>query len=64
ENQALGNGSIILMHNGTKYTKDALDRLLKEVKKKGYRFVPVSRLIYQKNYYIDHTGRQIQKAKR
>jgi Predicted xylanase/chitin deacetylase len=57
----LGNGSIILCHNGAKYTKDALQSLITGLKEKGYEIVPISQLIYQDNYYMDHEGRQFQK---
>ncbi|MBR1740420.1 MAG: polysaccharide deacetylase family protein [Lachnospiraceae bacterium] len=54
----LGNGSIILCHNGAKFTADALDTLIKELKKKGYTFVKMSDLIYETDYEIDMEGRQ------
>ncbi len=54
----LGNGSIILMHNGAKYTKDALERVITGLQEKGYEIVPVSELIYKENYNMDHEGRQ------
>lgn len=54
----LGNGSIILMHNGAKYTKDALEAVIVGLKEKGYEIVPISELIYQEEYGIDHEGRQ------
>ena len=54
----LGNGSIILMHNGAKYTKDALEQVITELKNQGYEFVTVSELIYKENYQMDHEGRQ------
>lgn len=56
----LGNGSIILCHNGAKYTADALDTLLTTLKDKGYQFVPISELIYKEKYHMNHEGRQIQ----
>lgn len=56
----LENGSIILLHNGTKHTKNALDSLLKELEKKGYSFILTSDLIYYDSYYFDHTGKQFQ----
>ena len=56
----LGNGSIILMHNGAKYTKDALPTLIEELQKKGYTIVPISELIYMNDYTIDTEGRQHQ----
>ncbi len=55
----LGNGSIILCHNGAKYTADALDTMITELKEKGYEIVPVSELIYKSDYHMDVTGRQI-----
>lgn len=55
----LGNGSIILCHNGAKYTKDALESLITGLKEKGYEIVPVSELIYREDYHMDVTGRQI-----
>ena len=55
----LGNGSIILCHNGAKYTKDALDAMITGLKEKGYEIVPVSELIYKEDYHMDVTGRQI-----
>ena len=54
----LGNGSIILMHNGAKYTKDALEKMIICLKEQGYEFVKVSDLIYTENYQMDHEGRQ------
>ena len=54
----LGNGSIILCHNGAKYTAQALDSIIKGLKEKGYEIVPISKLIYTKNYQKDHEGRQ------
>lgn len=57
----LENGSIILLHCGTRNTKDALDVMLTNLEKKGYRFVPLSSLIYKNNYYLDHTGKQFPK---
>lgn len=55
----LGNGSIILCHNGAKYTASALARMIETLQAKGYEFVPVSELIHKDNYYMDHEGRQI-----
>ena len=60
----LKNGAIILLHNGAKYTADALDGLLTELEKKGYEMVPVSELIYKKGYYLDAAGRQLKKKQR
>lgn len=57
--QHLGNGSIILCHNGAKYTAQALDALITNLKNQGYEFVPISELILKDNYHMDHEGRQI-----
>lgn len=59
ENSHLGNGSIILCHNGARYTADALADLIVRLKEKGFTFVPVSELIYRDNYHMNHEGRQI-----
>ena len=57
----LGNGSIIILHNGTKYTAGALEKVITGIQEKGYELVPVSQLIYQGDYTVDKTGRQIGK---
>lgn len=54
----LTNGSIILTHNGTKHTADSLDKIIYNIKEKGYNLVTVSELIYKDNYKIDATGMQ------
>ncbi len=55
----LGNGSIILCHNGAKYTAQALDTLIATLKNEGYTFVPISELIYREGYHMNHEGRQV-----
>lgn len=54
----LGNGAIILLHNGATYTRDALDELLTQLENNGYYFETISDLVYTTDYTIDHTGRQ------
>lgn len=61
EHKNLENGSIILLHNGATYTKDALDIMLTKLEEQGYSFVKVSELIYTTNYSLDHTGKQFSK---
>lgn len=56
----LGNGSIILCHNGAKFTKDALESIITGLQDQGYTIVPISELIYTEDYYMDHEGRQFQ----
>lgn len=61
EDGHLGNGSILLLHCGTKFTAKALETLIVELKNKNFSFVPVSELIYRENYYINTEGRQVSK---
>lgn len=55
----LGSGSIVLMHNGAKYTAQALESVITGLQEKGYRLVPVSELIIRDNFSMDVTGRQL-----
>lgn len=64
QHRHLGNGTIILCHNGAKYTAEALDTMITTLKDAGYRFVPLSELIYRDNYHMDHEGRQISDDKK
>lgn len=57
----LGNGSIILCHNGGKHTAEALDEMITILKQKGYTLVPISKLILKEGYTINHEGRQIKR---
>ena len=59
QHKHLGNGSIILCHNGAKYTAEALDKMITALKDAGYELVPISELIIRENYHMDHEGRQI-----
>ena len=59
--KALDNGGIILMHNGSRYTADALQGVIDGLKKKGYTFVTIPELIMREDYVIDHTGKQVRK---
>ena len=54
----IGNGDIILMHNGTKNTANSLEYLIKNIEDKGLKIVRVSDLIYKENYKIDINGTQ------
>ncbi|MFZ2539146.1 MAG: polysaccharide deacetylase family protein [Oscillospiraceae bacterium] len=53
------NGSIILFHNDTKNTPQALEQIIPQLKGEGYEFVLVNDLIYQDNFRLDHEGRQV-----
>ena len=55
----LGNGAIIRMHNGARYTAQALDAVIAALQEQGYELVPVSELIYKEHYHLDQKGQQI-----
>jgi polysaccharide deacetylase family sporulation protein PdaB len=52
-------GSILLFHNDLENTTQALPEVIKQLKAKGFTFVKASELIYNDNYIVDHTGKQI-----
>lgn len=52
-------GAIILMHNGAKYTAQALEAVITGLQEKGYEIVPISELIYKEGYSMDESGKQI-----
>jgi polysaccharide deacetylase family sporulation protein PdaB len=51
-------GSIILFHNAALHTPEALEDIVKYILSEGYTIVPISQLILDGEYTIDHTGRQ------
>lgn len=51
-------GDIVLFHNAAPGTPQAIRRLIPELKKQGYDIVPVSKIILDGDYYIDHDGTQ------
>ncbi|MEG1806299.1 MAG: polysaccharide deacetylase family protein, partial [Clostridia bacterium] len=55
-------GSIILCHNNSEHIVEAIQTLLPNLIKKGYNFVTVGELIFKDNYFIDGTGKQIEKG--
>lgn len=59
EHKALGPGAIILCHNGAKYTAEALDEMLTNLKEQGYTIVPISELIIREDFHMDVTGKQL-----
>lgn len=59
EHKNLAPGAIILCHNGAKYTAQALDAMITNLKEQGYEIVPISELIYKENYHMDTAGKQI-----
>lgn len=61
QGDSLGNGSILLLHVGARHTAEALDQVITGLKEQGYDLVPVSQLIFTKDYAIDSEGRQFEK---
>lgn len=55
------NGSIVLMHNDTKYTAQGLQQIIDLIKNLGYEIIPLNELVYLENYEINHEGRQIKR---
>ena len=56
-------GSIVLFHNAAKHTPEALPGIIETLLKDGYTFLPISQIILQGDYTIDHTGRQCPASK-
>lgn len=52
-------GSILLFHNDTAHTAEALDGILTALREKGFTFSTASNLIYKDNYTVDPAGMQI-----
>ncbi len=51
-------GSIVLFHNAALHTPEALPGIIETLLQEGYTFVPISEIILDGEYTIDHTGRQ------
>ena len=51
-------GSIVLFHNAAEHTPEALPGILDALLNEGYTIVPVSELLLDGDYTIDHTGKQ------
>ena len=50
-------GSIVLFHNAAKHTPEALPGVIEYLLQNGFQIVPVSELLLQGDYEMDHTGR-------
>ena len=55
--ERVGSGDIVLFHNAAKHTPEALPDVLEFLLQNGYRVVPVSELLLQGDFTLDHTGR-------
>ena len=51
-------GSVVLFHNAAVQTPAALPGIIEGLLAKGYKFLPVSELIYKENYHMEHDGTQ------
>ncbi len=54
----VGKGSIVLFHNAAKHTPEALPGILEGIIAEGYSIVPISELLLEGEYTINHEGRQ------
>ena len=48
----------MLFHNAALHTPEALPSILEYLIKEGYTVLPISELILDGDYVMDHTGRQ------
>lgn len=55
--ERIASGSIVLFHNAAKNTPEALPGIIEALLADGYTIVPVSELLLDGGYYLDHTGR-------
>lgn len=51
-------GSIRLFHNAALHTPEALPAILDYMAENGYTVVPISQILLEGEYYMDHTGMQ------
>jgi peptidoglycan/xylan/chitin deacetylase (PgdA/CDA1 family) len=58
----LKNGAIVLFHNQGLHTAEALPEIIRQVKEKGYEFVPIGELIYKDGYSILRDGTQVKNS--
>ena len=56
--KAAVSGSVILFHNDTEVTDEALGLVIKELKQKGFELVRIEDLVFTANFIIDDTGTQ------
>ncbi|MGI6013925.1 MAG: polysaccharide deacetylase family protein [Oscillospiraceae bacterium] len=55
-------GDIVLFHNAAKHTPEALADIIQYLVKEGYSIVPVSEILLDGDYELDHTGRMYPKG--
>jgi peptidoglycan-N-acetylglucosamine deacetylase len=60
--QNIGNGSIVLLHDGVQQTLDCLPRLIESLKSRGYTFVTVDQMYASRKTYEANIAAQRRKA--
>ena len=55
-------GSIVLFHNAAKHTPEALPGIIEKLLADGFSLVPVSEILLQGEFEMDHTGRMCKKG--
>ena len=50
------------MHNDTENTSKGLQKIIDTIREEGYEIVPLTELVYEESYTINHEGRQIKSA--
>ena len=55
-------GSIVLFHNAAIHTPEALPGVIEYFMSEGYTIVPVSEILLDGDYEMDHTGRMCPKG--
>ena len=56
--QYVKSGSIILCHNNSDHILEALPMMISYLQSEGYKMVPISELVYDKDYIVDNNGLQ------
>lgn len=54
-------GSIVLFHNAALHTPEALPGIIEYLQSNGYNIVPVSEILLEGEYEMDHTGKMCPK---
>ena len=52
-------GSIVLFHNAALHTPEALPAIIEHLLQNSYSIMPVSEILIQGDYTVDHTGRML-----
>lgn len=59
ENPKLQSGAIVRFQNDARYTAQALESVISELKQRGFQMVPVGALIYREGFRMDDAGKQL-----